>query len=100
MAWMEDPTFKNQTKHALGVFASKHMGNIAQAADRGEWRAAEALLKLAPDTRNDFGGQERGGNGGLVVKLKFDLVRGAIPNPEDIIDITPDAEGTFWADRS
>jgi hypothetical protein len=91
--WLQDPNFKAQTKTALGVFAAKNLGNIAKAADRGEWRAAEALLRLSPDTRDDFAPQEKAGKGGLVVNFKFDLVRGAIPREEDIITIEQPGRG-------
>jgi len=62
-------------------FISRQYGNIAKASDRGDWKAAQAMLQAAPETRKDWSGNSSG-SGGITVNI---AIRGDGPPP--VVDI-------------
>jgi hypothetical protein len=89
-AWKDgDPAFAKRLEQAAADFAGESLGRIVAAGKRGDWKADQFMVQNHPLTKDEFGEKGKGGNGGLIVNLKFDLQRGAVPREEDIITIEP-----------
>ncbi len=64
----QDESFKELLRIARGVFLTGQQRNIAKASKRGDWKAAQAMLQAAPETRKDWSGNNAGA-GGITVNI-------------------------------
>jgi hypothetical protein len=74
----------------MGASALHNVGNIQQAADNGDWRAADRMLQTNPVARDDFATKQGSGFGSISVS--FNISRAApeeIKQAHKIIDVTP-----------
>jgi hypothetical protein len=79
----QDTTFNELLRVARGTFLSGQQRNIARASDRGDWKAAQAILQSAPETRKEWA-SNAGSSGGITVNISI----GGEDSPP-IVDITP-----------
>lgn len=70
------PNFWRAIEKAQATFALRHVGNIAKAGDKGDWRASDRLLQSHPMTKEDFQDKQSGG-----VSITFNINRAA---PQEI----------------
>lgn len=82
----DDPTVNPLVQQARQDFISRQYGNIAAAGDRGDWKASQALLQSAPETRKDWANGSSGGSG-ITVNIS---ISGEDTPP--VVDITPDTK--------
>ena len=78
-----DPTFDRLVWQARQEHLGRQYGNIADASDLGDWKAAQALLSSAPETKKDWSGSS--GSGGISVNIT--IRQGDVSPP--VVDITP-----------
>ena len=84
LAWRKaDSTFDRLVYQARQEHLGKQYGNIAKASDRGDWKAAQAILSSAPETKKDWS-TTNAGAGGITVNIS---IKGESEPP--VIDITP-----------
>ena len=71
--WKREPEFGALFRAARAQFLGSRETGIAQAGDRGDWRANERLLQVAPETRNNWAppGKVGGVSGGVTVVFNF-----------------------------
>lgn len=67
-----DPTFDRLVWQARQEHLGRQYGNIAKASDRGDWKAAQAILQAAPETKKDW--STGSSSGGVQVNIS---IRGA-----------------------
>lgn len=79
----DDPTFDRLVWQARQDHLSNQYGNIAKASDRGDWKAAQAMLQAAPETRKDWSANNAGA-GGITVNI---AIRAGEELP--VVDVTP-----------
>ena len=79
----DDPTFDRLVWQARQEHLGRQYGNIAAASDRGDWKAAQAILSSAPETKKDW--STTSGSGGITVNIS---IRSA-DNQQPVVDITP-----------
>ena len=87
----DDPDFGEQIDAANAKFCAKHMTNVTKASDRGDWKAAEKLLKVNPLTKDEW--SDGPGSGGRGLNINFTFNRGAVPDEAEIIDVEAEEIG-------
>lgn len=83
-----DPVFDRLVYQARQMHLANQYGNIAKASDRGDWKAAQAMLQAAPETKKDWSNNNLG-SGGITVNISI-WGEDSPPEVAEIIDIEPD----------
>ena len=84
LAWRkDDPTFDRLVWQARHQLLGGMQSEIVKSARRGDWKAAESVLKASPETRKDWSSNNAGA-GGITVNIS---IRGESQPP--VIDVTP-----------
>jgi hypothetical protein len=82
----EDEEFRQEIMEVAANYAARHLDNIDQASDRGDWKASERLLESNAFMRDEFKPADKGG--GITVIIN-------VPRPDmkeigQIIDVEPE----------
>ena len=84
----EDPAFESLIQQERASLLADMQAELPKAAQRGDWKAADRILQVAPETREEY--RQQNGMGGLTVVINVDRNQSA----GEIIDITPALEST------
>ena len=79
----EDPAFNDLIAAARAELLADMQSEMPKAAKRGDWKAADRILQVAPETREEYRQQQS--MGGLTVVINVDRNQAA----GEIIDVTP-----------
>lgn len=72
----KDPAFSAQLTEAERRFEARHVGNIVNAGDRGDWKASAHLLAKSPATRETWADDK---TAGVAIQVVLNIPRAESP---------------------
>ena len=72
----KDATFATMITEAERRFEARHVGNIVQAGDRGDWKASAHLLAKSPATRETWADDK---SSGVAISVVLNIPRAESP---------------------
>lgn len=64
-----DPAFSRLYREARARRLAQHVKNIHDAGDRGDWKASLKVLETAEETREEWGGKDKGNTLNVLINV-------------------------------